>query len=93
MTQTSVSLSPSELESLIRRVVREELGELLRSPIRSILRDRTQDGPDDPFQDDMLLGEALAVLLEHRDEPDAWMTWEDFESELDRAEAACELPD
>ena len=74
MTQTSISLSPSELERLIRRVVREELSELLRSRVRSILYDRTQDGPDDAAQDNVLLGEALLVLREHGDEPDAWMT-------------------
>jgi hypothetical protein len=93
MTQTSVSLSPNELENLVRRVIREELIQLLRSPVRSILEDRTQDGPDDALQDNLLLGEALAVLREVGDKPEAWMTWEDFEAELDRAEAAGELPD
>ena len=93
MTQTSVSLSPNELESLVRRVIREELIRLLRSPVRSILDDRTQDGLDDVAQDNLLLGEALEVLREIGDKPDAWMTWEDFETELDRAEAAGELPD
>jgi hypothetical protein len=53
----------------------------------------TQDRPDDLAQDDLLVGEALLVLREHGNEPDAWMTWEDFEAELDRAEAAGELPD
>jgi hypothetical protein len=93
MTQTSISLSPNELEDLVRRVIREELIQLLRSPVRSILDDRTQDGPDDAAQDNLLLGEALEVLQAAGDQPDAWMTWEDFEAELDRAEAAGELPD
>ena len=93
MTQTSISLSPNELESLVRRVIREELIQLLRSPVRSILEDRTQEGADDRAQDNLLLGEALGVIQEIGDKPDAWMSWEDFEAELDRAEAAGELPD
>ena len=93
MGQITVSLSPEELEALVRRVVREELIRLLRAPLRSILEDRTQEGPDNPAEDDLLLHEALAVLREYREKPEAWMSWRDFEAELDRAEAAGELPD
>ena len=93
MSQTTVSLSPSELETLIRRAVREELIRLLRSPVRSILEDWGQEGPDDPAEDELLLSKALAVLQGYGDKPEAWMNWEDFEAELDRAEAAGELPD
>jgi hypothetical protein len=93
MSQTTVSLSPDELEVLVRRVVREELTRLLRSPVRSILEDWRQEGLDDPAEDELLLSEALAVLQEYGGKPEAWMTWEDFEAELDRAEAAGELPD
>jgi hypothetical protein len=73
-------------------VVREELTRLLRAPVRSILEDWRQEGPDDPAEDELLLREALAVLQGYEDQPDAWMNWEDFEAELDRAEAAGELP-
>jgi len=86
MSQTIVSLSPDELEVLVRRVVREELTRLLRSPVRSILEDWRQEGPDNPAEDELLLSEALAVLQEYGDKPEAWMTWEDFEAELDRVE-------
>ena len=92
MRQTTVTLSPNELQVLVRRVVREELTRLLRAPVRSILEDWGQEGPDDPAQDELLLREALAVLQGYEDQPDAWMNWEDFEAELDRAEAAGELP-
>ena len=92
MRQTTVTLSPNELQVLIRRVVREELTRLLRAPVRSILEDWGQEGPDDPAQDELLLREALAVLQGYEDQPEAWMNWEDFEAELDRAEAAGELP-
>jgi len=92
MSQTTVSLSPNDLEVLVRRVVREELTRLLHVPVRSILEDWRQEGPDDPAEDELLLREALAVLQGYGDRPEAWMNWEDFEAELDRAEAAGELP-
>ena len=87
-----ISLSSANLESLIRRVVREELIRLLRTPVRSILDDWEQEGRDDPEGDETLLIEALAVLQEHGDKPEHWMSWEDFETELDEAEARGELP-
>jgi hypothetical protein len=90
--QTTVTLSPNELQVLVRRVVREELTRLLRAPVRSILEDWRQEGPDDLAEDELLLRDALAVLQGYEDQPDAWMSWEDFEAELDRAEAAGELP-
>lgn len=93
MSQTTISLSPNELEVLVRRVVREELAHLLRSPVRSVLEDWAQEGPDDPAEDELLLSEALAVLQEYGDKTEAWMDWEDFEAELDRAERVGELPD
>jgi hypothetical protein len=89
--RTILSFTPEELEKLMRRVVREEISRLLHQPARSILDDWKQEGPDDPEGDAVLLGEALAVLREYGDKPDAWMSWENFEAELDRAEAAGEL--
>jgi hypothetical protein len=62
-------------------------------PVRSILEDQDQEGPDDPEGDALLLREALAVLREYEKKPDAWMRWEEFEAELDRADAAGELSD
>ncbi len=82
-----------ELENLIRRIVREELARLLRSPARTLLDDWRQEGPEDAEGDAQLAADALAVLEEYKDTPEAWMKWEDFEAELDRAEAAGELPD
>jgi len=93
VSQTATAPSANELEVLVRRVVREELIRLLRSPIRSILEDWRQEGPDDSAEDELLLREALTVLQGYGDRPEAWMDWEDFEAELDRAEAAGGLPD
>ena len=49
-------------------------------------------GPDDPAGDQLALREALEVIRRHGDDPEAWMSWDDFEAELDRAEATGELP-
>jgi hypothetical protein len=92
MSQISGSINSYELEAFVRRVVREEIARLLNSPVSSILTDQSQQGPDDPAGDELLLREALATLQQYGDKPEAWMDWEDFEAELDRAEAAGELP-
>ena len=86
-----VSMTRSELESLIRRVVREELGRVLRSV--NPLDDWSHEGPDDPKGDEILAREALAVLEEIRKDPTRLIKWEDFKEELAQAEAAGELPD
>lgn len=89
----SVTTNPSELESLIRRIVRQELRSLLSSSRGSLLADLNQEGPEDPLGDEELLGEALVVLEQYGNAPDEWMSWEDFEFQLAAAEAAGELPD
>lgn len=91
--QATITVSLTDLEALIRRVVREELARLLPRPASSIAEDWTQEGPDDPAGDALLLREALAVLDEYGDKPESWMTWEEFKAEVDRAEAGGELPD
>lgn len=90
--QTTISLAPAELERLLRRVVREELNRRLGSPPGGVGEDWTHEGPEDPEGDRELLGEAIAVMEEHASDPEAWSTWEDFERELDEAEARGELP-
>ena len=86
-----ISMTKSELETLIRRVVREELGRALR-PVNPI-DDWSHEGPDDPEGDEILAREALAQLEEIKKNPSQLKTWEEFEAELARAEAAGELPD
>ncbi|HYN87710.1 MAG TPA: hypothetical protein VER55_04235, partial [Ardenticatenaceae bacterium] len=56
-SQIIVQLSPSELEVLIRRVVREELRRLIRPLLRPMAEDWSQEGPDDPAGDEVLLTE------------------------------------
>ena len=86
-----VSMTRSELESLIRQVVREELRRALR-PANPI-DDWSHEGPDDPEGDEILAREALAQLEEIQKDPSRLIKWEDFKDELARAEAAGELPD
>ena len=86
-----VSMTRSELEMLIRRVVREELRRALR-PINPI-DDWSHEGPDDPEGDEILAREALALIEEIKKNPSPLKTWEEFEAELASAEAAGELPD
>lgn len=83
MSQTMITLSPTDLESLIRRVVHEEITHLLQTPVRSILEDWKHEGPDDPKGDAVLLSEALAVLDQSGSKPDGWTSWNEFEHELD----------
>ena len=84
MSQTTIMLSPADLETLIRRVVHDEITHLLQTPVRSILEDWKHEGPDDPKGDEVLLSEALAVLERYGSKPDAWTSWKEFERELDQ---------
>jgi hypothetical protein len=87
---TAASVSLADLESLIRRVVREEL---TRQRQQDILEDRAHEGPPDPEGDESLLREALMVSQEYRADKEGWLRWEEFEAEIDRAEAAGERPE
>ena len=92
MSSDTIALDSKELRELVRRVVREELTELFHKARLEILDDRSHEGQEDQAEDEQLLREALATLETHQDHPELWKDWEDFEAELDRAEAAGELP-
>lgn len=92
-TSLTITISLAELETLLRRIVREEVTHLLQQQAPQSLTpdDTEQEEPDDPQGDAMLLQEAIEVL--ETTPPDAWLDWEEVKRELDRAEAAGELPD
>jgi hypothetical protein len=90
--QTMITLSPTELEALIRRVVREEIRRLFEATRPSILHDWSHEGPDDPEGDEQLRKEALELILQREQSADTSVSWEEFQVELRRAEAAGELP-
>ena len=89
-TEPVISMTRSELEALIRTVVREELKRALR-PINP-LDDWSHEGPDDPEGDEIIAREALAQIADYDKNPYRRMTLEEYEAELARAEAAGELP-
>jgi len=95
--QFSTTLSMSEMEALIRRAVKEavheEFARVLRQASASVVENWTHEGPSDPADDQLLLAEALAERERYRTDPEAWMNWEAFKTELRAAEAAGELPD
>lgn len=91
MAQTNVSLSPTEFEDLVRRIVREELARLVRSRGR-IGDDPSHEGTVDEAGDETLVAEALEVLDAYGDDPHGWLDWEDVKDQLRRAEALGELP-
>ncbi len=95
--QFNTTLSLSEMEALIRRVVREavheELTTILRQTPVSLLEDWTHEGPADPEGDRVLLAEALTLREQYRTDRQEWVDLEVFKAELTAAEAAGELPD
>ena len=90
-TETVISMKRSELENLIRTIIREELRHALR-PVNP-LDDWSHEGPDDPEGDEIIAREALAQIEEIKKDPSRLIKWEDFKEDLARAEAAGELPD
>jgi len=85
---STVTVDLNDLETLIRRVVREAAHEELAS----ILDYLENEGPDDPARDAELLADALAMSQRYRQSKEGWKSWEDFKKELEAAEAAGELP-
>ncbi|MCP4661991.1 MAG: hypothetical protein GY856_41845 [bacterium] len=81
-TATPLPSSTEELESLIRRVVREEFDALL---------EHSRIGME--LEDEALAADAIAILEADRDRPEAWISWEEAKAEIARVEAAGELPD
>lgn len=90
--QTTITLSAADLEQMIRRVVREEIGHALRAVAPNPMDDLSHEGPDDPAGDAILLKEALEAIEHYKAHPEDLMSLEDFEAELEQAEAAGELP-
>ncbi|MFN8453578.1 MAG: hypothetical protein U0401_02725 [Anaerolineae bacterium] len=80
-SEMTVTVSLAELETLIRRVVRQELIRLLHQSSSAILEDGSHKEPDEPAGDEALLAEALAVLKQYENDPNSWTSWEEFKRE------------
>lgn len=93
VTEATITISLTDLENLIRRVVREELTRPSHAPAPSILDDWSHEGPDDPAGDEELLAEALVMSQQHRENKEGWKGWEDLKTELKQeTEATHVLP-
>lgn len=101
-TKATITISLTDLENLIRRVVhevvrevvREELARLPHGPEASILDDWSHEGPDDLAGDEALLAEALVMSQQYRESKEGWKNWEEFKTELKKeTESADALPD
>ena len=83
--QFTTTLSLSEMESLIRRVVKEavheEFARVLQQLPSSLVDDWAHEGPDDPEGDRLLLAEALAESERYRAHPQEHLDWEAFKKE------------
>lgn len=94
--QFNTSLTVADMETLIRRVVKEavheEFARLLASLPGSVVNNWVHEGEDDPAGDALLLAEALAERERYRTDPEAWIDWQTFKAELKAAETAGELP-
>ena len=90
--ESTTQIPDTNLERYVRRIVREELVRLLgrQTPISENWQ---HEGEPDEAGDALLLQAGLAVLEEYGERSETWMNWADFEAELERAEAAGELPD
>ncbi len=77
-SEVTVTVSLAELETLVRRVVRQELIRLLHQSGSAILEDESHEGPVDPAGDEALLAEALAVLKQYENDPNNWTSWGEF---------------
>lgn len=83
--QFTTTLSLTEMESLIRRVVKEavheEFARVLQQLPSSLVDDWAHEGPDDPEGDRLLLAEALAESERYRTHPQERLDWETFKKE------------
>jgi hypothetical protein len=93
MMAPTVTVSLDELELVVRRALRKELTQFMTRTRYSMLHDWDHEGPADNEADEALAVEALAVLERYREDRTGWQKWEDFEAELDAAEAESELSD
>jgi len=83
--EAAITISLTDLEGLIRRVVREAIREELaraRTEGASILEDWAHEGPDDRVGDEELLAEALVMSEQYRKDKEGWKHWEAFKSEV-----------
>ncbi len=84
--KATITVSLSDLENLIQRVVKEvvrdELVRALRTPSRAVLDYWEHEGPNDPAGDKELLEDALAIVQRYEKSKEGWKTLDEFEAEF-----------
>lgn len=91
--QQHITLSVSELEGLLERLVRSIVREELQAYLPALGVYLQQSGEQEDDGDKQLLQEALAALEHARKHPETVQAWATFTGELLQSEAAGELPD
>jgi hypothetical protein len=95
--QFTTTLSLNEMESLIRRVVKEavheEFARVIHQLPSSIVEDWAHEGTGELEGDRLLLAEALTESERYRANPQEHADGGTFKAELRDAEAVGELPD
>ena len=97
---TTVTLNIADLEKAIRKIAQDVVRDIVHQELTRLVRFTAPDkldwwiheGPDDPEGDEELLQDAMSLLEEYKDKPEAWIGWEQLKNELAKAEAAGELP-
>jgi len=91
-TQPLIQIDVATLRRVVQEAVREEMTRFLQAPPSEWIEHWLHEGPDDPDGDAKLLASALVVSKQYRQSREGWKTLDEFETELERAEAAGELP-
>ena len=91
-TQTLIQIDMATLRGVVQQAVREEMTRFFQTPPSTLLEHWLHEGPYDPEGDAKLLAEALVVSKQYRQSREGWKSLDEFEAELERAEAAGELP-
>ena len=78
---TPISIPLSELETLLRRIVREEVHKEL-AQLLTALGDFSTEGGEDQSADAALLAEALEESERQHQNPEGWQDWRAFRAQL-----------
>lgn len=77
--ETTITVTVAELEAIIQRVVQETVREEMK---RLLFEFWTQEGEDDPREDEILLRDALEQIEKYGDDHSSFITLEELEAEL-----------
>lgn len=88
-TETVATITVAELETIIRRVVREEVRQQADWIVREMIEFWRNEGPPDLEDDELLARDALELIEKYKNDRSGFITLEELEAEL-AAEASAE---